>query len=436
LIVDPSETKTQALADFATFVNPMKARILKHAGLDLLESRREGARVWDMDGQCYIDCVSSAGSFNAGRRNPRLVAALKRALDELDLGNFLLCSKPKADLGRRLAEITPGDLQYSMFGASGGEVVDFALKLARGYTGRPRILSAIKAYHGHTGFALSAIGRDSYQDPFRPLMPDFERVPFGDIDAMASAIDERTAAVILEPILGEGGIILPPDGYLPAVRALCDQAGALLIFDEIQTGFGRTGRLFACEHENVLPDVITLGKSLGGGLYPISAAVCRAPLGDFLIANPYIHLSTFGGADLGCAVALATIDLIMSENLPARAQAMGQRFLAGFADLHDQHPEILVGYRGRGLMLGLQFNDPSMGPRIAYQLARRGVIALYTGNDPSVMRIQPPLVIAPDQVDEVLDAIDGALSAVGAGQVATIDDEGSLGRPRRRPTGG
>lgn len=432
--MDSDAIKAQALRDFAEYVNPMKARILSHAGLDIIEGRREGARVWDVTGRMYTDCITSAGSFNAGRRNPQIIQALKDALDEMDQGIFLICSKAKADLARRLAEITPGDLRYSMFGASGGEVVDFAIKLARGYTRRPKIISSEKGYHGHTGFALSAIGRDAYQDPFRPLMPGFERVPFGDLAAMAQAIDGETAAVLLEPIQGEGGINVPPPGYLAGVRELCDKAGALLILDEIQTGFGRTGTLFACEQEGVLPDIMTLGKSLGGGLYPITAAVFREPLGDFLVANPYIHLSTFGGADLGCAVGLATIDYVLSEDLPAKAAAMGERFMAGFATLQHRHPETLREFRGRGLMLGLQYGDDSLGPRMSYQLAQHGVIALYTGNNPSVMRLQPSLVIEPAEVDLVLQALDDSMTAIEQGAPAS-GHPAEGGRQRRRPVG-
>ncbi|MFZ5814113.1 MAG: aspartate aminotransferase family protein [Bacillota bacterium] len=429
--MDERAIKGRALEEFAGHVNPMKARILAHAGLDIIEARREGVRVWDLGGASYIDCVTSAGSFNVGRRNPAMVQALKKALEELDQGNFLLCSKPKADLARRLAEITPGDLTYTMFGASGGEVVDFAIKLARGYTRRPRIISAVKGYHGHTGFALSAIGRDAYQEPFRPLLPHFDRVPFGDAAALSAALDRETAAVILEPVQGEGGINLPPPGYLQAVRAACDRVGALLILDEIQTGFGRTGSLFACQQEGVVPDIMTLGKSLGGGLYPITAAVFREPLGDFLVANPFIHLSTFGGADLGCAVGLAVIDYIIRHDLPARARAMGELFLAGFDRLKQRYPQILQEYRGRGLMLGLQFTDPSLGPRMSYQLARHGVLAIYTGNDPSVMRIQPPLIISPEEVQEVLEALDRSMAAIVAGESGEEDRPDR--RPRRRP---
>jgi putrescine aminotransferase len=431
--MDAKEIKAQALHDFAEYVNPMKARILHHAGLDIIEARREGVRVWDLEGRPFIDCITSAGSFNVGRRNPAIVSALKAALDEADQGIFLLASKGKADLGRRLAEITPGDLKFSMFGASGGEAVDFAIKLARGYTRRPKIISTSKGYHGHTGFALSAIGRDAYQAPFHPLMPEFVRVDFGDLGALEAAIDDRTAGVLMEPVQGEGGINVAPEGYLMGVRALCDRAGAMMILDEIQTGFGRTGTMFACEWAGVVPDIVTLGKSLGGGLYPITAAVFREPLGDFLVMNPFIHLSTFGGADLGCAVGLATIDYILEHDLPANARAMGARFMAGFARLQAKYPEVLREYRGRGLMMGLQYADDSMGPRMSYQLAQHGVIALYTGNDPSVMRLQPPLTIAADEVDEVLAALDGSMAAIAAGSGSAGTQVAAGGEKKRRP---
>ncbi|MCL4426088.1 MAG: aspartate aminotransferase family protein, partial [Firmicutes bacterium] len=325
---------------------------------------------------------------------------------------FLLASKPKADLAKRLAEITPGALKMVMFGTGGGEAIDFAIKLARGYSLKTEIISAERSYHGHTGFALSAIGRDAYRKPFLPLMPGFKQVPFGDVAALERAITPETAAVLLEPIQGEGGINVPPDDYLPAVRRLCDEKEVLLILDEIQTGFGRTGKMFACQHYDVVPDIMVLAKSLGGSLYPISATVFRAELGDFLVANPFIHLSTFGGSDLGCIVGQAVIDHIIKNDLPGHAAAMGARFLQGFSQLLSRYPEILREVRQKGLMMGLQYADGSLGPRMSYELAQRGVLAIFTGNDPSVMRLMPALVITPEEVDRVLEALDGAMAAI------------------------
>ena len=401
--------KKQALADFTRFVSPMKARTMKSAGLDIIEGRREGASVWDVTGRKFIDCQTGSGIMNVGRHNPEIVQALKDALDTLDIGVFLLCSKQKADLAKKLAEVTPGDLACSLFGTGGGEANDAAIKLARGYTMRQEIVYTEKAYHGHTGFALSAIGRDAYREPFEPLVPGFRMVPFGDAQALREVMTENTAAVILEPIQGEGGINIPPDGYLGEVRKLCDEHGALLILDEIQTGLGRTGKMFASEHWGVVPDIMTVAKSLGGGIYPISATVFREELMDFFIPHPFIHLSTFGGSDLGCIVGLATIDYIQKHHLADHADRMGQRFRAGFDRLLGNYPDLLLEVRQKGLMMGLQYTNQSMGPRLTKKLAERGVIAVYTGNDPAICRFMPSLVITGDEVDFVLNALEDSM---------------------------
>ena len=416
------ETKEQALADFAAFINPMKVRTLKSAGIDIIEGRREGACVWDLTGKRYIDGQTGSGIMNVGRRNREIVEALKEALDHYDIGVFLLCSKPKADLAKKLAEITPGDLKCSLFGVGGGESVDAAIKIARGYTMKKEIIYAEKAYHGHTGFALSAIGRSAYKEPFEPLMPGFRMVPFGDIEAIRETINDDTAAVLLETIQGEGGINIPPDGYLSEVRRLCDESETLLILDEIQTGFARTGRMFACEHWGVVPDIMTLAKSLGGGIYPISATVFTEEIQDFFIPHPFIHLSTFGGSDLGCLVGLATIDYIQRHRLAEHALEMGKRFQSGFDRFLKDYPELLIEVRQKGLMMGLQYTNESIGPRMTKKLAERGVLAVYTGNDPSICRLMPPLVILPEEVDAVLEALDGAMKELSGEKGIGIDD--------------
>jgi len=407
--------KQDALEQFATYINPQKVRVMRAAGLDIIEGKRSGPWVWDLEGAKYLDCFTSAGSFNVGRRNPRILAAAHAAIDTLDNGNFLLCSQAKAQLAARLAEITPGRLCCTMFGSGGGEAVDFAIKLARGSSGRPRIISTVNGYHGHTGFALSAGGRASFRDPFEPLMAEFVQVPFGDLDALAAALDEHTAAVLLEPIQGEGGIVVPPEGYLPGVRAACDAAGALLILDEIQTGLGRTGRWWASEHEGVVPDIMTVAKSLGGSLVPISATVFTEELREFLIPNPFIHLSTFGGSDLACAVALEVIAVIEQTGLVAHAETMGERLFAGLRAIAAAHPDVITEIRGRGLMAGIQYAEDSFGPRMSYHLARHGVLAIYSGNQPSVMRLMPSLVIEAQEVDLLLAALHSAIEDLLSG---------------------
>ncbi len=408
----PEEIKQQALKDFAEFINPMKVRTLKSAGIDIIEEKRGGASSWDITGKRYIDCQTGSGIMNAGRRNPEIVAALKKALDSYDIGVFLLCSKQKADLAKKLAEITPGDLRCSVFGVGGGEAVDAAMKIARGYTMKKQIIYAQKAYHGHTGFALSASGREAYKESFHPLMPGFTMVDFGDAEAVKKSIDNDTAAVILETIQGEGGINIPPEGYLEQVRKICDENEVLLILDEIQTGFGRTGKMFACEHFGVVPDIMTVAKSLGGGIYPISATIFKEEINDFFIPHPFVHLSTFGGSDLGCIVALATIDYIIKHDLPGNAEKMGQRFRTGFDTLLAQYPELLLEVRQKGLMMGLQYTNDSIGPRMTRKLSDRGVLAVYTGNDPSICRFMPPLVITAPEVDEVLNALEDSMKEI------------------------
>jgi putrescine aminotransferase len=428
-IPDPG-AKQAALEQFATYLNPQKVRVLRAAGLDVIEAERSGPFVWDLDGRRFLDCFTSAGSFNVGRRNPRVVAAAHAAIDRLDHGNFLLCSREKAELAAKLAEISPGNLSCTMFGTGGGEAVDFALKLARGATGRPRIVSTVNGYHGHTGFALSAGGRAAYREPFEPLMPEFVQVPFGDADALADAVDENTAGVLLEPIQGEGGIVVPPPGYLGAARAACDRAGALLILDEIQTGLGRTGRWWASEHFGVVPDIMTTAKSLGGSLVPISATVFTEELREFLIPNPFIHLSTFGGSDVACAVALEVIAIIEETDLVAHAAAMGERLFTGLHSIAEAHPDVVSEVRGLGLMAGVEYAEDSMGPRMSYHLARHGVLAIYSGNQPAVMRLMPSLVIEEVEVDFLLDAVDRAIADLVSG---TGPEESSNTRVRRRP---
>jgi putrescine aminotransferase len=422
--------KRHALEQFATYLNPQRVRVMRAAGLDIIEAQRSGPWVWDLDGRRFLDCFTSAGSFNVGRRNPRIVAAAHAAIDRLDHGNFLLCSREKAELAAKLAEITPGELTCTMFGTGGGEAVDFAIKVARGSTGRPRIVSSVNGYHGHTGFALSAAGRGAFRQPFEPLMPEFAQVPFGDTDAMAAAVDEQTAAVLLEPIQGEGGIVMPPPGYLAAVRAICDRAGALLILDEIQTGLGRTGRWWAGEHFDVVPDIMTIAKSLGGSLVPISATVFTEEVREFMIPNPFIHLSTFGGSDVACAVALEVIAVIEETDLVAHAAAMGERLFTGLDSIAEAHPEVISEVRGIGLMAGVEYAEDSMGPRMSYHLASHGVLAVYSGNQPSVMRLMPSLVVEEAEVDFLLEALDAAIADLESG---AGPEETAPKRPRRRP---
>ncbi len=244
------------------------------------------------------------------------------------------------------------------------------------------------------------------------MVPGFKHVPYNNLAAMEEAITEDTAAVILELVQGEGGIHPASDDYIRGLRKLCDDHEVLLIFDEIQTGFGRTGKMFCCDYSGVVPDIMTVAKSLGGALYPISATIYRAELGDFVMTHAFTHLSTFGGSDIGCMVGLAVIDYLIKNKLPEHAAEMGERFQKGFDDLLKRYPTLLTEVRRKGLMMGLQYTNDSIGPRMSYQLAQNGVMAIYTGNEPSVMRLMPSLVIQNDEVDFVIDALDKSMSEI------------------------
>ena len=409
---DPEKIRKETETNYREHVNPFALRMLKNASLDIIEGKRSGASVWDISGDKYIDCVTGAGIFNVGRRNPDIVEALKKALDTYDLGGWISVIRERGLLAKKLSEITPGNLKFSLFCCGGGEAIEVAIKLARGHTDKTESISMVNGYHGVPGFALPATGRDVYKTPFEPLTPGYRHIPFNDIEAVKEAITKDTAAVLLEPIQGEGGIIPADDDFLRELREICDQNKILLILDEVQTGFGRTGKMFCAEHYGVTPDIMVLAKSISGGIYPLSCAVFTEEISEFLMAYPFIIINSFGGTSLACLTALATIEYIEKNNLPAHADLMGKRFMAGLLKLKEKYTELVLDVRGKGLMLGIEFPEDSIGPRMAYQLRQNGVISIYTFNNPKIIRIMPSLVITGNEVDFVLQAFDHSLEEI------------------------
>ncbi len=407
------QPKKDILDDYARYLNPGRVTVFKKLGLDFVPGKREGVWIWDVGGKTkLLNCRCSGGVFNLGHRPPRIVEALKAALDELDVSDHMLLSEQRARLGKRLAGLTPGDIQYTTLSPGGAEAIEVGIKLARGYTRRDGVISVRRGYHGHTGFAL-ATGDDSFRDKFGSMPPGFSKVPFGDADALAGAIGEGTAAVIVETLPATAGILIPPDDYFPAVRALCDQCGAQLIIDEVQTGLGRTGRMWAIEEWGVVPDILVTGKGLSGALYPMSATCHRPHLDAFFQENPFIHLASFGGAEPGCVVALAMLDEITQPGFMEHVTAMGERFEAGFADLKARH-EIVAGWRRRGLFIGFEMSEARLGPAMTVALAANGVLAVFANHHPATIQIIPPLIIQPEEVDFVLEAMDRALAFLAA----------------------
>ena len=393
-----------AFDKYARHVSPSWVTLAKFMGFEAVEERAEGALVYDTEGREYLDCLGGPGVFIAGHRHPKIIAAVKDQLDRMPLSSRLLLNRWQAEAAARLAEVTPGDLECTFFGNSGAEAVEGALKIARMHTGRPQFVSTIGGFHGKTFGALSASGREVYRVPFQPLLPGFTHVPFGDAEAMRAAVGRQTAAVILEPIQSEAGIIIPPTGYLRQVRAICDEAGALLILDEIQTGLGRTGRMFACQEEQVVPDIMALGKALGGGVMPIGAFIATPPIWECFRENPLIHSSTFGGNPLACRAGLAALDVIERENLPALAAERGAQLMAGLRPTVEAHPDLIVELRGRGLLIGVEFRDSDVGGLVIAGLATQRILGAYTLNNPKVLRFEPPAVITAAQVERVCQA--------------------------------
>ncbi|GMV37632.1 MAG: aminotransferase [Fimbriimonadales bacterium] len=399
---------------YRRYVNPGLERLMSFAGFGL-EWEAEGCYVTDAEGNRYLDCLGGYGVFSLGHRHPKVVEAVKKQLDRMPLSSKVFFNKPLADLAERLAAVAPGDLQYSFLCNSGTEAVEAAIKIARKATHKSKFVCTIGGFHGKSMGSLSASGREVFRAPFDPLVPGFVHVPFGDIDSMREAVDDETAGVIIEPIQGEGGIVIPPDGYLSKVAELCRERNTLLIVDEVQTGLGRTGRMFAVESEGVEPDLMTLAKSLGGGVIPSGATLGTPAVWEPAFAeNPLIHSSTFGGNPLAAVAGLTTLQVIEEEGLCERSARMGERMLRGLRGVQSDFPTHIAEVRGRGLMIGIVFSEDDVGELCVGQLTARGVICAYTLNNPRVIRMEPPLIISEEQCDFAVSAFADAMAATSS----------------------
>ncbi len=409
---------------FRDYVNPGFLEYRKAGAKGTLDAAVEwsdsGDVFTDVKGREYIDCLGGFGIFNVGHRHPKVVGAVRAQLERQALHSQDLLDPLRAMLAKTLALLTPGDLKYSFFCNSGTESVEAALKLARAHDPRKQtVVVATKGFHGKSFGALSASGKSTFRVPFGRMLPGFKHVPFNDVLALVDAFNasrmtgDDVGAVLLEPIQGEGGVNLPDDTYLPAVRKLCDEYGALLIFDEVQTGMGRTGTMFACEHWNVTPDILCLAKAFGGGVMPAGAIVATEAVFKSLFANPFLHTTTFGGNPLACAAALATIDVLIEEKLPQRAAEMGEYVLAGLRDAVRGYEHVVVDVRGKGLMIALEFASDEAGFAASKYLFDNGVLVAGTLVNSRVIRVEPPLTISREHVDRVCSVLREALAVTG-----------------------
>lgn len=394
----PYVDREETFASFARHVSPGKVATFREYGFDVVMGRREGVFFYDaFDGRRFFNCHSNGGVFNLGHRHPGVIAAVREALDHVDIGNHHLISGLRASLAARLSATTGGRLEGVVYAAGGGEAADLAIKVARASTKRRTIVSISGGYHGHTGLAL-ATGDAQYRDPFGENLPHFKQIPFDDRAALASAVDDDTAAVVVEPIPATLGMPIASDGYLATIERLCHERGALFIVDEVQTGLGRSGTMWCHAQDGLSPDIVLTGKGLSGGIYPIAATLMTRSLHDFFLKNPFIHISTFGGAELGCVAALATLDVVEAPGFMKHVQETAERLGRELAGLP-------FSIRQRGLMMGLVFPMERGGMFAAKLLFDAGVFAVYANNDTRVLQFLPPLTISSTELTELIGLV-------------------------------
>ncbi|OJU18542.1 MAG: putrescine aminotransferase [Clostridiales bacterium 43-6] len=417
---DKKQIEADAIENYNTFVNPgwLKYRKSVSTNAAFIEWMDHDQYFYDVNGEEFIDCLGGFGIYMCGHRNPEILKYVSAQLNRQALHSQELLDPLRGYLAKVMSEITPGDLQYCFFTNGGAEAVEMALKLARIATGGRYIISAIDGFHGKSMGAVSVGGKSTYRTPYIPMVQQVQHVQYGNAEDIRKAVDnlfhvgEKVAAVILEPIQGEAGIIMPPAGYLKEVRAICDEYGVCLIFDEIQTGMGRTGTMFRCEAEEVVPDILTYGKAFGGGIMPITGIIARPHLWiEELQENPWLLGSpTFGGNPLACSAALATIHYMLENDIPKQAKEKGEYLIAGLKKLQEKHPVILQDIRGLGLMIGVEFPESHMGYSVAKGMFARRVMTAGTLVNAKTIRFEPAATISYDQLETVLSRFDEALT--------------------------
>ncbi|BBZ02875.1 aminotransferase [Mycolicibacterium chitae] len=410
------ESKAQVLDRAKTFWNPDKTQFWTDSGVDLVIDRREAYFLWDMGGRRLIDMHLNGGTYNLGHRNPEVMQAISEGMTHFDVGNHHFPSVARTALAQRLIESAPASLKKVAFGSGGGEAIDIALKSARHATKRRKIVSIVKAYHGHTGLAV-ATGDDRFAKMFLADQPDeFIQVPFGDVAAMEQALaGNDVAAVIMETIPATYGFPLPPPGYLEAVKGITEKYGALYIADEVQTGLMRTGEMWAITKHGIEPDIMVTGKGLSGGMYPITAALLSDRAAQWLDEDGFGHISTFGGAELGCVAAIKTLEISGRPEVRSMVHYISDIFDQGLRRIQADYPDWFVGIRQNGVVIGLEFDHPEGAKFVMRELYENGVWAIFSTLDPRVLQFKPGLLLARELCEDVLDRLE---VAVGRARVA------------------
>ncbi len=404
------ELYTETYENYKDYVNPPLARVMKVSGSPI-EIRALGSTIFDHTGKAYLDFAGGYGVFTLGHSHPKVLAAVRQQLDLMALSGKTMFNPLLGRVSKKLAELAPGDLQICFFANSGTEAVEGAIKLAKAATKRHKIAATHGAFHGKTLGSLSASGREYFRNAYEPLLPDMVHVPYGDANSLDRALRDA-AAFIVEPVQGEGGVIVPPVGYLRSARAACDRHGALLIADEVQTGLGRCGMLFGCNRDGVVPDIMTLAKGLSGGVIPVGAYIARPSVWNGAYAKaPLMHTSTFGGNELACAAALTAIEILVEENLIEKARERGEQLQRGAALLAERFPEVIAEVRGLGLLVGVELTHEGYGGAIIPEMLKHGVTVAWTLNMQRVIRLEPPLIVTEEEVAKALDALSAGVES-------------------------
>ncbi len=404
------ESKEDMLERSRAFWNPDKTDFWQDAGIDLVIDRREGYLFWDMAGRRLIDLHLNGGTYNLGHRNPELIATLEQAMQHFDIGNHHFPALARTALAEALVKSASPNMRRVIYGSGGGEAIDIALKTARHTKQRRKIVSIIKAYHGHTGVAVGT-GDERFSKLFLSDHPEeFVQVPFNDLNAMEDALRARdVAAVIMETIPATYGFPLPAPGYLQAVKRLCEEYDTLYIADEVQTGLMRTGEMWGISKSGVEPDIMVIGKGITGGMYPIACTVVSEECSAWLKEDGFGHISTGGGAELGCVVSLKVLEICGRPEVRSMVHYIAERFQQGLRQIQEIYPDWFVGIRQDGVVMGLEFNHPVGAKIVMKHLYAHGVWAIFSTLDPRILQFKPGILLGPELVDEILDRTEVAI---------------------------
>ncbi len=408
-----SEAKLEFLERSKYFWNPGKTQDWQDMGVDLVIDRREGYYLYDMDGHRLIDVHLNGGTYNLGHRHPELVEVLKAGTARFDMGNHHFPALARTALAEALAACAPApDMQYTIYGAGGAEAIDIALKTARHATQKRKIVSIVKAYHGHSGLSVKT-GDERFSKIFlsEDTAGEFIQVPFNDLNAMEDALRKRdVAAVIMESIPATYGFPMPQEGYLPAVKQLCERFDALYIADEVQTGLMRSGEMWCCNRYGVEPDIMVTGKGISGGLYPIACVLVSEKCGGWLKQDGFAHMSTAGGAELGCVVAMKTLEILQRPEIATTVRYVADYIRSGLEDIMAAYPDFFIGIRQHGLIMGLEFNHEQGAKPVMKHLYQNGVWAIFSTLDPRVLQFKPGILMSRDDSEDLLRRMEIAVS--------------------------